>query len=104
MSNAVDSDETPIVSVQQLADYIATGCKDRAAFRIGTEHEKFLFDRNTLKPLSYHGNAGVGAVLQRLCAVVICRRSARALSRSAGRRRHAYFWRAVAERSPGGIF
>ncbi|MFM0644863.1 glutamate--cysteine ligase [Paraburkholderia bryophila] len=66
MSNAVDSDETPIVSVQQLADYIAAGCKDRAAFRIGTEHEKFLFDRNTLKPLSYHGNAGIGAVLQRL--------------------------------------
>ncbi|WGS51603.1 glutamate--cysteine ligase [Paraburkholderia sp. D15] len=66
MSNAVDSDETPVVSVQQLADYIAVGCKHPDEFRIGTEHEKFLFDRTTRKPLAYHGGTGINAVLQRL--------------------------------------
>ena len=44
MSNPGDTDDTPIASVQQLADHIAEGCKPRAEYRIGTEHEKFGFD------------------------------------------------------------
>jgi glutamate--cysteine ligase len=43
MSNPSDADETPITSVQQMAEYLAAGCKPRAQFRIGTEHEKFGF-------------------------------------------------------------
>ncbi len=43
MSNPGDTDATPIVSVQQLADHIAAGCKPPAEYRIGTEHEKFGF-------------------------------------------------------------
>ncbi len=43
MSNPTESDDTPITSVQQLADYLAAGCKPREAWRIGTEHEKFGF-------------------------------------------------------------
>ncbi len=43
MSNPSESDETPIASVHQLADYIAAGCKPAAQWRIGTEHEKFGF-------------------------------------------------------------
>ena len=43
MSNPGDADATPITSLKQLADYIAVGCKPRAQFRIGTEHEKFGF-------------------------------------------------------------
>ena len=43
MSNPGDTDQTPITGVRQLADYLASGCKPPAAFRIGTEHEKFGF-------------------------------------------------------------
>ena len=43
MSNPGDADSTPITSLQQLADYIAAGCKPAEQFRIGTEHEKFGF-------------------------------------------------------------
>jgi glutamate--cysteine ligase len=43
MSNPGDIDDTPLTSVQQMADYLAAGCKPAAQFRIGTEHEKFGF-------------------------------------------------------------
>ena len=43
MSNPSDADATPIVSVQQLADYFAAGGKPKSDWRIGTEHEKFGF-------------------------------------------------------------
>ncbi len=45
MSNPGEADATPIVSVRQLAEHIAAGCKPREAWRIGTEHEKFGFRR-----------------------------------------------------------
>jgi glutamate--cysteine ligase len=53
MSNPVDGDATPITSIQQLADYLAAGCKPKAAFRIGTEHEKFGFRLKDLAPPPY---------------------------------------------------
>jgi glutamate--cysteine ligase len=53
MSNPSDADQTPIESARQLADYIAAGCKPAAAFRIGTEHEKFGFRRDTYAPPPY---------------------------------------------------
>jgi glutamate--cysteine ligase len=53
MSNPGDADTTPITSVRQLADYLAAGCKPRAQFRIGTEHEKFGFRRDDLSPPPY---------------------------------------------------
>ena len=53
MSNPGDSDATPIASIQQLADYIAAGCKPASEFRIGTEHEKFGFRRRDLLPPPY---------------------------------------------------
>ena len=53
MSNPGDADTTPIESVQQLADFIAAGCKPSAEFRIGTEHEKFGFRRSDLMPPPY---------------------------------------------------
>ena len=53
MSNPGDADATPISSVAQLADYIATGCKPRDQWRIGTEHEKFGFRDPDLAPPPY---------------------------------------------------
>jgi glutamate--cysteine ligase len=45
MSNPGEEDATPIESVRQLAEHLAAGGKPRAAWRIGTEHEKFGFFR-----------------------------------------------------------
>ncbi len=53
MSNPGDADETPLTSVSQMAEYIAAGCKPLAAFRIGTEHEKFGFRLHDLTPPPY---------------------------------------------------
>jgi glutamate--cysteine ligase len=53
MSNPGDADDTPITSVQQMAEYLAVGCKPKDQFRIGTEHEKFGFRRPDLSPPPY---------------------------------------------------
>ena len=45
MSNPGEEDATPIGHVRELAAYLAAGCRPAAAFRIGTEHEKFGFRR-----------------------------------------------------------
>ncbi len=65
MSNPTDSDDTPITSIQQLADYLAAGCKPREAWRIGTEHEKFGFRITDLAPPPYEPN-GIRALLDRM--------------------------------------
>jgi len=48
----------------QLVEYLASGCKPAADWRIGTEHEKFCFDLKTRKPLPYEGERGIKAVLE----------------------------------------
>lgn len=39
----------PIENKRQLIEEIAAGCKPVADWRIGTEHEKFVFQLDTLK-------------------------------------------------------
>ena len=56
----------PIERREQLADYIASGEKPREAWRIGTEHEKFGYDKSTLKPLPYEGACSIKAMLEGL--------------------------------------
>ena len=53
----------PIESRDQLAAYLASGEKPREAWRIGTEHEKFGYDKASLKPLPYEGACSVHAML-----------------------------------------
>ena len=53
----------PIESRDQLAAYIAGGEKPREAWRIGTEHEKFGYDKAKLLPLPYEGACSVHAML-----------------------------------------
>ncbi|RVT82265.1 glutamate--cysteine ligase [Rhodobacteraceae bacterium CCMM004] len=53
----------PIEHEGQLAEYLADGCKPKADWRIGTEHEKFGYCKDTLKPLPYAGERSVHAVL-----------------------------------------
>jgi glutamate--cysteine ligase len=53
----------PIESRQQLIEYFAAGNKPKSQWRMGTEHEKFGFDKATLKPLPYDGTPGIRAML-----------------------------------------
>ncbi|WP_417525805.1 glutamate--cysteine ligase [Marinovum sp.] len=51
---------------EQLAEYLAEGCKPKENWRIGTEHEKFGYCKDTLKPLPYEGARSIEAVLSGL--------------------------------------
>lgn len=48
---------------QDLIDYIASGCRPPEEWRIGTEHEKFVFHLETLQPAPYEGEWGIRALL-----------------------------------------
>ena len=61
---------TIIKDVGQLVEWIAKGAKPAADWRIGTEHEKFLFHRDSLRPVAYDGDSGVEAMLHALCKVI----------------------------------
>ena len=56
----------PIEHYAQLAEYLAEGCKPKEDWRIGTEHEKFGYCKDTLKSLPYDGERSVRAVLEGL--------------------------------------
>ena len=53
----------PIERHEQLAEYLAEGCKPKQDWRIGTEHEKFGYCRDTLLPLPYEGDRSIHAML-----------------------------------------
>jgi len=56
----------PIEHHDQLAEYMASGCKPKEDWRIGTEHEKFGYCKDTLKPIPYEGPRSILAVLEGL--------------------------------------
>ncbi len=56
----------PIEHYDQLAQYLASGCKPKDQWRIGTEHEKFGFLTDTHAPLPYDGPRSVRAILEGL--------------------------------------
>ena len=72
MSNPGEEDATPIESVAQLAATLETGGKPRAAYRIGTEHEKFGFLRppaaNAFSAPPY-APGGIQAMLEGIAAL-----------------------------------
>ena len=51
---------------RQLVDFIASGARPPAAWRIGTEHEKFPFLTDTLSPVPYDGKRSIKALLEGL--------------------------------------
>jgi glutamate--cysteine ligase len=58
---------TEIVSDRrQLVAYLESGCKPASEWRVGTEHEKFLFRRQGFGPVAYEGADGVRALLDGL--------------------------------------
>ncbi|MEP2137955.1 MAG: glutamate--cysteine ligase, partial [Erythrobacter sp.] len=56
----------PIERPEQLAEYLSDGCKPKSDWRIGTEHEKFGYCKDSLMPLPYDGARSIKAVLEGL--------------------------------------
>jgi len=56
----------PIESRDDLVRYIADGAKPKAEWRIGTEHEKFVYDLRSHKPLAYDAHPGIRGLLDRM--------------------------------------
>ncbi|MGD0639816.1 MAG: glutamate--cysteine ligase [Roseiarcus sp.] len=53
-----------VESRDDLVAWLEAGCKPADAFRIGAEHEKFLFYKADLTPVPYEGPRGVCALLE----------------------------------------
>lgn len=52
-----------IEHINELFDYMATGSRPKAEWRMGTEHEKFGFTLDDLRPLPYEGERSISAIL-----------------------------------------
>ncbi|GGA56296.1 glutamate--cysteine ligase [Pelagibacterium lentulum] len=52
-----------IESRAQLIETLSRGCKPKNEWRIGTEHEKFTFYKDSFKPVPYFGENGIGRLL-----------------------------------------
>lgn len=67
MSTREEGAPSPRVeSRDDLVAWIAAGEKPKADWRIGTEHEKFVFQTGTLTPVPYDGPRGIRALMQEL--------------------------------------
>jgi glutamate--cysteine ligase len=67
MSTREESAPSALIgSRSDLVEWIAAGSKPKSAWRIGTEHEKFLYKTDTLEPVPYDGARGVRALFDRL--------------------------------------
>lgn len=49
-----------------LIKWFEEGCKPKHLFRIGTEHEKFVYKLDTFKPVSYNEASGIKNILKSL--------------------------------------
>ncbi len=54
------------ITRNELIEYMAQGCKPREQWRVGTEHEKFGFHNQSLRPLTYDEPGGIREVLRGL--------------------------------------
>ena len=66
MSAPSQSGGAPLTDRRQLVEYFENACKPPSRWRLGTEHEKFVFDRRTLRPLPFDGDRGIEAFLTAL--------------------------------------
>lgn len=66
MSSPSNVSDSPITGKAQLVEYIASGGKPKEAWRIGTEHEKFGFRLDDLRPPTFEGERGIEALLKGL--------------------------------------
>jgi glutamate--cysteine ligase len=57
-------DMTPIETRDELVAWFAAGCRPKPEFRIGTEHEKFVFTVDGHRPVAYDGRRSIRALLE----------------------------------------
>src|SRR5437763_204672 len=57
-------DMTPIETREELVAWFEAGTKPKSQFRIGTEHEKFVFRTEDLRPVPYDGSRSIRALLE----------------------------------------
>lgn len=67
MSTRQDGAPSPLARTRDdLVAWIAAGEKPKDAWRIGTEHEKFVFHTEALSPVPYDGPRGIRALMEHL--------------------------------------
>ncbi|MFQ5985419.1 MAG: glutamate--cysteine ligase, partial [Alphaproteobacteria bacterium] len=66
MSGPSEVPAVPITDRRQLVEALEAGCKPPERWVIGTEHEKFAFRLEDLRPLPYEGPQSIRAVLEGL--------------------------------------
>jgi len=69
MSGPTKPDHMPITDRRQLVEELELGCKPADQYKIGTEHEKFVFCNQNLKPASYDGEKGIRTILTELQSI-----------------------------------
>src|SRR5262245_27995731 len=57
-------DMTPIETREELIAWFEAGSKPKSQFRLGTEHEKFVFMVENLAPVPYDGRRSIRALLE----------------------------------------
>src|SRR4051812_50153982 len=57
-------DMTPIETRNELVAWFEAGSKPKSQFRIGTEHEKFVFTVEGHRPVPYEGRRSIRALLE----------------------------------------
>jgi glutamate--cysteine ligase len=67
MTVSASTGDSPVIeSRRQLVEWFESGCTPKKDWAIGTEHEKFAFTRNDLRPIPYEGDRGVKMLLNAL--------------------------------------
>ena len=67
MSTREEAAPSPTVETRDdLVRWIAAGEKPKPQWRIGTEHEKFVFQTGTLAPVPYAGPSGIRALMEEM--------------------------------------
>ncbi len=66
MSGPSSAKESPIADHRELVDYLSSGARPESEWTIGTEHEKFGFRLDDLRPPTWDGERGIEAMLRGL--------------------------------------
>jgi glutamate--cysteine ligase len=60
------ADSKELNNKNELIEYLASGCKPSSRWKLGTEHEKFGYTLDDLRPLPYEGERGIRVLLTAL--------------------------------------
>jgi len=66
VSGPSNAKESPLTDHRQLVEYLSSGSRPESEWTIGTEHEKFGFRLDDLRPPTWEGPRGIEAMLRGL--------------------------------------